>query len=100
MDLIEFILPFLDDLHHFQVVIMGNGFNLLNAHFSFIQFIQPQGKVDINFALRLDELYKGKMSIQEIEAIPHDDYLKMMEIIKERQDEFNQIHRINTIFTL
>ncbi len=55
---------------------------------------------DIDFALKLDALYKGKLTVQQIEAIPRDEYLRMMEIIKEREEEFNHIHKINKFYTL
>lgn len=55
---------------------------------------------DIDFALKLDALYKDKLSLKEVEDIPHDDYLRMMEIIKERQEKFKNIMELNDVFTL
>lgn len=57
--------------------------------------------MDINFALDLDHLYKGKTTEEKLaQSYSAEDLAKMQEIAKERRDEVQRIYQINQTISI
>lgn len=72
--------------------------DLLLAGKSDVVVVENAGKleaVEINFALTLDNLYKGKIKVEEIQGFSAADIAKMQSIIAFRKSEIERLYKIH-----